>query len=66
MWGNINELYSVIFILNGKTCFKLFIIPFDLEHLFGTFSICLCQLRYVSNVWPKILKCWTISMFSEK
>ena len=53
MWGNINELNSVILILNGKTCFNLFSIPIVLEHLFATFSICLCQFRCVSNVGLK-------------
>ena len=65
MWGNICELYSVILMLNGKTCFNLFIIPIVLEHLFATFSICLCQFRCVSNVRPKKLKCWTFSMFTQ-
>ena len=64
MWGNINELYSVIFMLNGKTCFNLFIIPIVLEYLFATFSICLCQFRCVSNVRPKKFKCCTLSMFT--
>ena len=32
MWGNINELYSVILILFGKTCLNLFIIPIVLKH----------------------------------
>ena len=64
MWGNINELYSIILMLFGKTCFNLFIILIVLEHLFAIFSICLCQFKYMSNVRPKKLKCWTLSMFT--
>ena len=35
MWGSINELYSIIVIRFGKTCFNLLIIPIVLEHLFA-------------------------------
>ena len=64
MWGNINELYSIILILFGKTCFNLFIIPIVLEHLFAIFSICLCQFNCVSSVRSKKLKYWTLSMLT--
>ena len=47
MWGNINELYSIILILFGKTCFNLFIIPIVVENLFAIFSMCLCQFKCV-------------------
>ena len=64
MWGNINELYSIILIRFGKTCFNLFIIPIVLEHLFAIFSMCLCQFKCVFNIKPKKLKCWTLSMLT--
>ena len=64
MWCNINDLYSIILILFGKTRFNLFIIPIVLEHLFAIFSICLCQFKCVSNIRPKKLKYWTLSMFT--
>ena len=64
MWGNINELYSIILIHFGKTCFNLFIIPIVLEHLFAILSICLRQFKCVSNIKPKKLKCWILSMFT--
>ena len=63
MWCNINDLYSIILILFGKTRFNLFIIPIVLEYLFAIFSICLCQFKCVSNIRPKKLKYWTLSKY---
>ena len=64
MWGNINALYSVLLILNGNICFNFFIIPIVLEHVFATFSMCVCKFLCMSNVTPKKLKCWTLSTFT--